>query len=74
MTLLTDGVHLVSDFSLDELRTFANQVGISRRYFRGSRKGHPHYDVVGSLNYRRVRAGRAALVSTRELVQRMVRQ
>lgn len=39
-----DGIHIVAD-SLDELHRFAEQMGIKRCWFEGTRKGHPHYDA-----------------------------
>lgn len=41
-----DGIHMVAD-SLEELHSFAQSVGIKRCWFEGTKKGHPHYDVVG---------------------------
>lgn len=39
-----DGIHIVAD-SLEELHKFAEQIGIKRCWFEGTKKGHPHYDA-----------------------------
>ncbi len=70
--ILTDGVHLVSDDSLDELHVFADCIGLARRRFHGVRRGHPHYDQKPNLRGRALVYG-AREVETRELVRRMVR-
>lgn len=41
----TDGVHLVAD-TLGELHKFAFSIGLKYCYFEGTRKGHPHYDLL----------------------------
>ena len=46
MAVYTDGIHMVSDFSIDELHTFAENIGLKRHWFEGSKKRHPHYDLV----------------------------
>jgi hypothetical protein len=46
--IYTDGVHVVSDTSEDELHDWAYKAGIKRCWFhRGSL--HPHYDIPKSL-------------------------
>mgnify|MGYP000744649331 CR=1 FL=1 len=47
MMVYTDGIHLVAD-SLNELHSFAEEIGLKRHYFEGVRKGHPHYDLLGN--------------------------
>lgn len=71
--IFTDGVHLVSDTSLDELHAFAERLGLSRRRFHGLRKGHPHYDTKANLRGYALMDG-AREVKTLELVRRMVRE
>lgn len=67
MTLYTDGVHVVAD-SLDELHTFARDVGLSRSRYHGVRKGHPHYDLTKSVSLGCVLTHGAVQVTARELL------
>lgn len=46
MAILTDGVHLISDKSVDELHAFAQRIGLKRCWYQGMRKRHPHYDLT----------------------------
>ena len=57
--------HLVSDVSLDELHTFAEQSGIPRRGFHGD-----HYDVPED-HYDAVVARGAVPTPTRELLRKL---
>ena len=57
--------HLVSDTSLDELHTFAEQSGIPRRGFHGD-----HYDVPED-HYDAVVARGAVPTPTRELLRKL---
>ena len=57
--------HLVSDISLDELHTFAEQSGIPRRGFHGD-----HYDVPED-HYDAVVARGAMPTPTRELLRKL---
>lgn len=44
--ILTDGVHLISDKSIDELHTFAQGMGLKRHWFHNRRgRKRPHYDL-----------------------------
>ena len=43
--IYTDKIHMVAD-SLEELHQFAQKIGLSRAYFEGTMKKHPHYDLV----------------------------
>ncbi len=70
--ILTDGVHLVSDQSLDELHAFASLIRLKRRWFQGHRL--PHYDVMAKWRQEWVIGMGAAVVTSRELVRRMVRR
>jgi hypothetical protein len=56
---------LVSDTSLDELHTFAAQLGLPSRIFQGD-----HYDLHEGLRAMAVRLG-AQPVTSRELVARL---
>ena len=57
--------HLVSDISLDELHTFAEQSGIPRRGFHGD-----HYDVPED-HYDAMVARGAVPTPTRELLRKL---
>lgn len=57
--------HLVSDSSVDELRGFADALGLDRRLFQGD-----HYDVTDAMRAVALAAG-ASPVSSRELVRRL---
>jgi len=71
--ILTDGVHLVSDQSLEELHAFAARIGLTRRRFHGVRRRppHPHYDLKAFRGRALVYGARE--VETRDLLRRMVR-
>lgn len=69
--ILTDGVHLVSDQSLDELHRFASLIGLTRRWYQ---KRRPHYDVTAKWRQEWAIGMGAIRVSPRELVRRMVRR
>jgi hypothetical protein len=57
--------HLVSDTSVEELRAFADALGLDRRLFQGD-----HYDVTTEMRADAVAAG-ATEVTSRELVRRL---
>ena len=67
--ILTDGVHLVSDESEDELHRFARKVGLTRRRFHGKRKGHPHYDLTGEWTRAKALGAGAQVVSPRRIAE-----
>lgn len=72
MTILTDGVHLISDMSLEELHHFAIDVmGFRMEWFQ-DKQDHPHYDLT-TLNARNraIRNG-AVLVTAKELLQALL--
>jgi hypothetical protein len=69
--ILTDGTHLVSDESLEELHTFAKRLGLKLFWFQPGR--HPHYDLTTRrMNRKAVDMG-AKRVDSRTLVSKMVR-
>jgi hypothetical protein len=68
MAIYTDGIHLVSDESLDELHEFADKIGLKRHWFEGLRKGHPHYDLMRSKKQLATDEG-AITVSSKEIVK-----
>jgi len=61
----TDLVHLVCQ-DLDNLHKFAQRIGLKREWFQDHPK-HPHYDLMGRMVNRAVKAG-AIVVSSREIV------
>jgi len=71
--ILTDGVHLVSDTSLEELHSFAQNMGLKRHWFQVHRS-HPHYDLTTTRASERALMYGATKVTGRELVKRMVRR
>ncbi len=71
--ILTDGVHLVSDVSLDELHSVVQSMNLKRHWFQVHRQ-HPHYDLTTTRAFTRALTKGAIQVSGRELVKRMVRR
>lgn len=71
--ILTDGVHLVSDTSLEELHEFAIGIGLKRHFFQVHRN-HPHYDLTTTAMFGRAIWRGVYVVSGKELVRRMVRR
>jgi hypothetical protein len=43
--IITDGVHLVSTESEDELHQFAQRMGLKRAWYQNHPR-HPHYDLT----------------------------
>ena len=66
--LYTDGIHLMSDSSIEELHTFANSIGLHRNYFHERTKGHPHYDLTNQ-RVKLLAKYTAKTVTTRELIE-----
>ena len=72
--ILTDGVHLVSDMSPQELHDFARRIGLKRHWFHRTRTAHlPHYDLMSRMKEKAIQAG-AELVDRKELVQRAFKE
>lgn len=63
-----DGVHLASP-DLQELHNFAAAVGLSKCWFEGVRKGHPHYDITSKQKAKLVIDAGAIECTTRELIR-----
>jgi hypothetical protein len=63
--ILTDGVHLISDYSVDELHRFAVSIGLKRKWFQDHRI--PHYDIKGQM-VEAVRRRGICFITTRELI------
>ena len=68
MAIYTDGTHMVSDENLEELHSFAVEIGLKRHWFEGTRKNHPHYDLTGKNKQLAIDSG-AILVSSKEIVK-----
>ena len=69
--ILTDGTHLVSDLSVQELHRFAGVIGMPFKWFQDHRI--PHYDLLG-VKRRHTILALVRRVSTRELVRRAIRK
>jgi len=65
--VLTDGRHLVSTSSLEELHDFAAGIGLKREWFQDHRI--PHYDLFGTAMVRKALSLGALKTTTRELVR-----
>ena len=65
--ILTDGIHLISDESLNELHEFAQSMGLKRCWYRRGR--HPHYDLTTSLKVQAAIAKGAKEVTPKDLVR-----
>jgi len=65
--IYTDGIHLISDTSLQELHSFAQKAGIPEERFRPHRR-HPHYRLEQRSEIRAAVVGGAETVPTRFLV------
>lgn len=68
MAIYTDGIHMVSNESLNELHAFAEKIGLKRHWFEGLRKGHPHYDLMKSKKQLAIDNG-AIVVNSKEIVK-----
>ncbi|MCL6515509.1 DUF4031 domain-containing protein [Alicyclobacillus sp.] len=66
--IYTDGIHLISSESLEELHAFADRIGLPRRWLHNNPR-HPHYDLLtAEAREAAVRAG-AHWRTSRELVE-----
>lgn len=64
--IFTDGIHLISDQSIDELHCFAQGMGLKRHWFQNKRgRPRPHYDLTteNAVN-RAIRKGAVGLSQT----------
>lgn len=69
--ILTDGIHLVSTESVEELHRFAGVIGMPYKWFQNHR--HPHYDLLGTKRRHTILA-LVRRVHSRELVRRAIRK
>ncbi len=67
--IYTDGIHICSDTSVEELHAFMAKVRIKRCWYHHSRN-HPHYDKPKGYSTDLLRGYGALLVRTRTLVKK----
>lgn len=65
--IFSDGIHIVSDDSLQELHDFCHRIGIKSCWFHKGSK-HPHYDIPKKMREHFFEATRLTKVSPREIV------
>jgi hypothetical protein len=69
--IYTDKIHLASDKSLEELHSFADNIGLKKCWFHRS-KHHPHYDLTNeTIRTRAIEAG-AIYVRSKKLLTLML--
>ncbi len=66
--IITDGRHLVSTISEDELHTFAECLGFKKSWYQKDNK-HPHYDLTTKATRQRAINAGAKLTSSKALVE-----
>ena len=66
--IFTDGSHLVSDKSLDELHLFARLIGLRHEWFQNHPR-HPHYDITTSKKREIAFKKGAIFTSSKEIVK-----
>jgi len=67
--ILTDGRHVISDESPDELHRFAASIGLKREWHQGD-----HYDLTARRMLQKATRRGARTVSPREIVNVLRRQ
>ena len=67
--IFTDGVHLISDQSLEELHMFVQRMGFNRCWYQGGKRRHPHYDLTTQRVVNQAISRGAKMVSAKELVK-----
>ena len=65
--IFTDGIHLVSDNSLDELHEFAQKIGLKRKWFQDKRL--PHYDITSKRIFKISLDNGAKITTSRDIVK-----
>lgn len=72
MAIITDGVHLVSTESEQELHKFAQGIGLKRKWYQcdGPARYHPHYDLTTKRAFQRAVKAGAERVSSRDALVR----
>lgn len=66
--LYTDGIHLISDVSLEELHQFAQSIGIKRHWYHSSSRWK-HYDIPKRMRDGFAEKYNVKLVTDREIVE-----
>lgn len=67
--IITDGVHMVSTESENELHAFAARMGLKRRWYQRHPR-HPHYDLTTQRAKARAIAHGAVMVKSTEIIER----
>ena len=67
--ILTDGIHIASDFSVLELHAFAKAAGLKKCWFHWNQR-HSHYDKPKGYPVAALLAVGAIRVASKELVKR----
>lgn len=71
MAIYTDGVHVASNVSIDELHEFVtSKLNFKREWFQNHPR-HPHYDIIAKRNKVKALKSGAILVSSKELMRIM---
>lgn len=66
--IITDGIHLISDESIEELHKFAKKLGLKRSWFQDHKK-HPHYDLTSiRMKEKAIKMG-CVFIGSRDLVR-----
>lgn len=67
--IFSDGVHLISSESIDELHKYCNKINIKKCWFHNS-KNKPHYDIpkLKRLNFFKNNP-EVIIISSREIVK-----
>lgn len=66
--IYTDGIHIISDTSIDELHIFAEKISFKLEWFQNNNR-HPHYDITTSKAKNRVIKAGAILISSKKLLK-----
>ena len=66
--LITDGVHLVSTESEEELHNFAGRLGLCRNWYQGD-NDHPHYDLTSRSKIEKAVSMGARFVRPRDIIK-----
>lgn len=74
--IITDGIHLVSTESEEELHSFAAGLGLKREWYHGGQKRpqhlkrkRPHYDLTTKRAVKRAVESGAGMVTGRHLLE-----
>ena len=68
--IYTDGIHLISDESLEELHQFAQSIGIKRCWYHSSSK-HKHYDIPKKMRENFSETYNVPLITSKEIVMKV---